>query len=109
MKKLKILSIFLCIVFLLSGCSAQNITPQYNPSETRSSPDFRLLGAEKLDDETSGKIEKGCLEIADLYQSQYHTAKKKKPELRYEQSSVSDTDLEKIKATLLEKGVSVID
>ena len=109
MKKLKILSIFLCIVFLLSGCSAQNITPQYNPSETRSSPDFRLLGAEKLDDETSGKIEKRCLEIADLYQSQYHTAKKKKPELRYEQSSVSDTDLEKIKATLLEKGVSVID
>lgn len=45
MKKLKILSIFFCLIFLLSGCSAQNITPQYNPSETRSSPDFRLLGA----------------------------------------------------------------
>lgn len=108
MKKLRFLPAALCLILTLSGCSAQNITPQYNPAETQSSPDFRLLGAEKLDDETTEKIEKRCLAIADLYQSQYASAKKEKPELNGEPAGVDDADLEKIKATLLEKGISVI-
>ena len=63
---------------------------------------------EGTEDETHKQIEKRCQEITSLYQDLYSGADKKEPNSRWEDSALSQKDIEAIEERLLSSGLTVM-